>query len=716
MSYRAGPPLLGFLLVAALFIGFNALFLLRFNQGLNPTSLWILVFANVNFFLFVLLGFLAFRSYVKLLIDRRNKHFGARLQTRLVLIFTALPLIPTILMLIVTSGIISSTVERWINDQVDTGLRQGLNLATQYYQQLEQQTRQATGWAAVALPTNILDDLDRSDQMLRARMIERDLDYLGVFNPQGEPIVQAGSIPDPRPDLLDREQYPFTYTNRDANQIISIFRIESRDDRPALFLLGIRHIPASISTRVQGLRQAVNDYQQLKLHREPLEGIYYSGLGFFALLILFGSVWSGTYIARRITVPIQELAEATRKIGEGNMNVQVTARAEDEVSVLIDSFNRMAVDLRRYKEMMEKSNRDLLKANILLEERRLFQDIVLQSISTGVISIAPGGQVSYMNPAARAMLGMENDSSRISRDTPNRAFEMLFEAADQLRREGERQLRGEVSVDVNNRSRNLVFECLPLRTDDLQRDFGEVIVIDDLSALVRSQKAMAWRDVARRIAHEIKNPLTPIKLSAERLQRKYARGTDPEQFAPILGDSVSTIIRNVDTMHRLVDEFSQYARLPRARFARIRVEQIARESLDLLRHANPHVQFDVHAEPGLPPVSADPEQLSRVFINLLDNAVAALGESGGSVSLRLERRKTQMDIHILDNGPGIAPEDLERIFEPYYTGREGGTGLGLAIVKRIVEEHSGVISATNLPEGGSHFLIELPLQSSVEES
>ncbi|ADU66685.1 HAMP domain-containing protein [Desulfurispirillum indicum] len=702
--------LTGLLLISL--VVFNAFFVLG-ERGSTP-SISFLSFLYVNFFLCLVLAFLVFRNFVKLLIERRSRYFGARFQTRLVLIFTALPLFPTVFLFFLSSGIVSTSIEKLINENVEQSLEYGISVVQMYYDRLEDEVLAKSQQVEGYVDATALEELSRLDGQFRQAIFREGLSSVVLFNWQGDMITFMGDPLAKIPNFWSQEIYPYTFTSEGASEVFAVRRLLLPGLEHPLFLLTSMRAPEELSRQGFALQETLKNYKELTIYKNPMKVGYYFALALFSMLVLFGSMWAGMFIARRITVPIQELAEATRQVAEGNMNVQINVRAEDEISVLVDSFNRMIRDLRRYKEAMESNNRELIKTNIVLEEVRRFQDVLLKSISTGVVSIDGKGEISFINDTARQMLGI-NKEEEIADDIlqENYPLYLLLSAVDIMKTQGEPSIKGEVEIMVNEKKRNLIFESIALYTTEEKRYIGEVIVFDDMSAVVRSQKAMAWRDVAKRIAHEIRNPLTPIKLNAERLLKKYDT-MDPGEFHQVLERSCGAIIDQVDTLRMLVDEFSQYARMPRASRKPESIVPIVERSIELYRNSHPAMTFKLTIHGEIPLLMLDKEQVSRVMVNLLENAVFATADNG-QVDILIERRKYAVELKVCDSGGGIPEGVAEKIFSPTFSTNPKGSGLGLAIVQRIVEDHSGVISVSNEPQGGACFTIEFPISSSEQE-
>ncbi|MBB5021324.1 sensor histidine kinase [Desulfurispira natronophila] len=708
-----------FMLFSALLVGslvlFNVFFLLG-ERG-NFPSVSYLTFLYVNFLLCLILAFLVFRNVVKLLIERRRRYFGARFQTRLVIIFTFLPLFPTVFLFFLASGIVSSSIEKLINENVEEGLEHGIEIIQLYYDRLEQDSLTQSAKVSGLIERFSIKDLDELDNHFRNFIYASGLSSIVLFNWEGELITFVGDPLAKIPNFWSQEEYPYTFTAEGASEVFAVQRIQLQGEEQPLFLLVSQRAPEQLSRQGFALQQTLKNYKELTIYKNPMKLGYYLALALFSMLMLFGSLWAGMYIARRITIPIQEMAEATRKVAEGNMNVQINVRAEDEVSVLVDSFNRMIRDLRQYKEAMESNNRELIKTNIVLEEVRRFQDVLLKNISTGVVSINAHGEISFINDTARSMLDMESVdeiSGDIFRD--HYPLYVLLTAVESLKSQGEPTIKGEVELPVGGKRRTYIFESIPLFTTEDKRYIGEVIVFDDMSAVVRSQKAMAWREIAKRIAHEIRNPLTPIKLNAERLLKKYD-SLEKAEFQQVLERSCYAIIDQVETLRQLVEEFSQYARMPKANPQPEAILPIIERVAELYRNSHPGVNIVITSQGEIPQLWLDREQITRVIVNLLENAIIAISDQG-TIEIAIERKKFSVEIIVRDSGPGIAPELLEKIFSPTFSTNPDGNGLGLAIVQRIVEDHAGAITASNdpQPDRGACFTLELPIQPREEGS
>jgi two-component system nitrogen regulation sensor histidine kinase NtrY len=426
------------------------------------------------------------------------------------------------------------------------------------------------------------------------------------------------------------------------------------------------------------------------------------------LMILVGATWMGLYLAKRITRPIQTLATAANEIGAGHLDHRVQVEANDEFGSLIEAFNRMAGDLAASRRRLERSALELEERHEEVEGRRRYVETILDRITTGVVSIDLAGRIRTWNSAATRLLGIDVSVGGLPASTVFAARDLKPLAALIDEAAGSRQdLRPqEVAIIRDERELHLVVMATPLRRQDGQLE-GTVVVFDDVSPLVRAQRAAAWREVARRLAHEIKNPLTPIQLCAERMRRHFAEA--PVATRALVEECTTTIVGEVESLKGLVDEFSQFARMPPPRTVSTDLHALLDDALSLYRGLFTDVDIRPRYAASLPHVSVDPEQLRRVVINVVDNAIEAMDRRGIiEIETHHDAANNVVRIVVGDNGPGIPPAERDKLFLPYYSTKQRGSGLGLAIVRRIVAEHGGNIDVTDNVPRGTRFAIELP--------
>jgi two-component system nitrogen regulation sensor histidine kinase NtrY len=459
-------------------------------------------------------------------------------------------------------------------------------------------------------------------------------------------------------------------------------------------------LEASVATRSRRMTQEFENYNQLRVFSRPLTGVYLLFFLMVTLMILVGATWMGLYLAKRITRPVQMLAHAAREIGAGHLDQHVEPQSDDEFGALTEAFNNMASELATSRLRVEQTT-------LALEQRRRYVETILERITTGVVSINSSGIVTTINSAAARLLG-------VPRTIVGQPAALVFNRPDLealaplLSRSSSQKgdaLEREVTIAREGHESHLTVAATPIG-DGSARE-GQILVLDDVTPLIRAQKVAAWREVARRLAHEIKNPLTPIQLSAERLKRHFADA--PSGARALVDECTGTIVGEVESLKGLVDEFSQFARMPPPRATPTDLHELIDSALSLYDGIFTDVEFEKRFAPTFPLVRIDPEQIRRVIINVVDNGIEAMDRQGRIViETSHDEPNHLVRVIVADNGPGIPPEEREKLFLPYYSTKRRGSGLGLAIVRRIIAEHGGTIDASDNEPHGTRFTIELP--------
>ncbi len=680
---------------------------------------------NLNILLLLLLLFLTLRNLTKLAFERRRGVLGARLKTKLVLAFLAMTVIPTGLLFLASAGFLARSIDSWFSGRVEVALRQALEVARVYYRAEEDRVLHHARQLAEDLPRQGLEGgLGRLEVLLLARAVENQLGAIAVISATGEVVKVLVNPRLPRGDSATAAA-PEVVAALDGREASGLSVVGGGD-----FLRGAAplrepgservwgavvvdgYLPGRLLDRMREITVGFEEYRQLEVLKNPIKASYILPLLLVSLLIVFAAIWFGFYLARGITGPIQALAEATQRVAGGDLDFQLAVTSGDEVGTLVDSFNRMTRDLRASEAEVAAAGATLRGANEELEQRRRYMEIVLGRVAAGVVSTDRGGRITTLNGAAREMLGVSADvlGQPYRRVLPAGVEGTVTELLQDLGRSRQDAIQRQVVLDLGGRRRTVMVHLTTLR-DEGGEALGVVAVFDDLTDLVLAQRAQAWREVARRIAHEIKNPLTPIQLSAQRLRRRYARLLEDAE-GQVLDDATRTIVAQVDGLKRLVDEFSQFAKMPESRPQPTDVNELVDEIAALYYPAHPEIQFDVALEPHLPIVEVDGEQVKRALVNLLDNAVAALGEQPYprvEVLTEYDPSRQVARVVVADNGCGLSPEARERLFEPYFSTKPGGTGLGLAIVKSIVADHRGYVRVADNRPQGTRFVLEFPL-------
>jgi len=678
----------------------------------------------------VALVFVLARNIVKLLVERRRALPFARFRAKLVAALLGMTFIPAVLVLIVGSELIRNSVDRWFNAPMEQVLESAQGIAADYYQEqqrvvssfsLRLSRRLGPLDVATADPAAVQAAVQSDEPPDHVEIVE----VFSVASPVGESSrirsvarVQADGVPtgtDARSAALAEraaasgaEESTVDRLASGAELIRSAMPIRGSAQGPVRgVVIASHYLPREFVARARGMTSAFEGYQQLRVLKGPVTGVYVSFFLMLTLMILVGASWMGLYMAKRITRPVQELATAAHEIGAGRLDYRVEIQSHDEFGSLAEAFNVMAGDLATSREQLERSAVDLERRHHDVESRRRYVETVLERIATGVLSVDAAGRIRTGNSAARRLLGLESDvSGQRAADVFNAPGLSPLAAllADSTTARDTRPQ--DISITRDGRELHLAVVMSPLRREDGSLD-GVVVVFDDISPLIRAQKVAAWREVARRLAHEIKNPLTPIQLSAERLRRHF--GQAPDATRALVEECASTIIAEVESLKGLVDEFSQFARMPAPRAVLTDVHGLLDGALALYDGLLPSVRIERRYGAALPRASVDPEQMRRVVLNLVDNAVEAMNRAGTIVlSTEHDQVNNLLRIVVADDGPGISPAEREKLFLPYYSTKQRGSGLGLAIVRRIVAEHGGAIDVTDNVPHGTRFVIELP--------
>jgi two-component system nitrogen regulation sensor histidine kinase NtrY len=468
------------------------------------------------------------------------------------------------------------------------------------------------------------------------------------------------------------------------------------------------HLPGQLATHARRITEAYEKYNEIAVMKRPLQGIYLSLFLTMTLMILVSATWTGVYLAKRITRPVQRLAAGAREIGAGHLDHRIEPETRDEFGSLVEAFNTMAGGLAASQQKIERSRLDLEQKNLQLDERRRYIETVLERIATGVVSLGADGRIETINSAALRLLDVDG---RVIGSQAHALFqrEDLHPLEPLLRhaRNGATPAAAqEFALVREGRELHLAAAATPLSREDGSFG-GAVLVFDDVTPLIRTQKVAAWREVARRLAHEIKNPLTPIQLSAERMRRQLSSA--PEPTKALVEECTGTIVAEVESLKALVDEFSQFARMPAPRTVSTDLHELLNDVLTLYVGIFPGVEIRRRFADSLPKVAIDPEQIRRVIINLIDNAIEAMEQKGTiEIETQHDRPNNLVRIVVADDGPGIPVSERDKLFLPYYSTKKRGSGLGLAIVRRIIAEHGGSIDLTDNTPRGTRFAVELP--------
>jgi len=665
-------------------------------------------------------GLILFRTVLRLWAERRKEQLGARFKTKMVVGAMALSLLPVVFMFFVSYSLLNRTLGRWFP--------RPLEIASEQTQQLLNDLGRTTTLPRLrALARQAqLSSNEPTDKILK-RAFASGLDALWFLDRQGQ-VLRGGVICDAQPEdrlgeicqrsgvvgnpLRTLPSGVELWEAQGANYFVARVPIENAGKTMGYVAAGYRTSPDFLS-RFTAIQTQTIEYEKEKQNLRALKRQMLLILMFFTILLLFSVMWLALFLAKQVTVPIQALAEGTREVSAGNFDYQVPEQAQDELGVLVRSFNAMTTQLRDNRSQIDQFTKNLQLAVQELERRRQLMETVLENVPTGVISLDASGAILRQNAAATRMFGA---TGRVV------SLEELLgaEAAKTVHHLMRRSLRmgvvsREVELVVGGRMLHAAVTVSSL--GPRRANTGFVVVLDDLTELLRAQKSAAWQEVARRIAHEIKNPLTPIQLSSQRLARFLDRREssdvprDPE-LARLVQECSRLIEREVSTLAALVNEFSQFVRFPSAKLLPTNANAIVHEAIEVFSGRLDGITIKTSLADNLPSVRADGGLLRSVIVNLIDNAAEALDSSPlREITIRTCARDDAdlIEISVQDTGHGISPEDKDKLFLPHFSTKDRGTGLGLAIAARIIAEHGGTIRVEDNFPVGSRFLIELPI-------
>jgi two-component system nitrogen regulation sensor histidine kinase NtrY len=700
--------------------------IMHFGAGI-PVSNTILMFIliNINLLLLILLIFLVFRNLVKLLYDRKRKVMGAKLRTKLVVAFITLSLLPTIVLFFFSINFITTSIEFWFNVPVEQALENSLRVGRSLYWHAEETSSFFMERMSYQIEAKKLLDPKNKKALFRyIQIVQREfnLNAVEIYTANADRLTFALA-----PGLEDK---PFAViSSDDLKKNIPLNSVRTVSERissgelirtigtipfgvapPAAeaFVALANLMPPDLAENMASISRGYEEYQQIKLLKKPIQITYYITLSIVALLVVFCAVWFGFYLAKTITIPIRELAEGTRKVAEGDLSFSIGMVADDEIGSLVNSFNKMTKDLRIGRDQLELSARLLRDQNVEIEKRRQYMEIVLKNVSAGVITLDAGGFISTMNKSAEKMLNLKSEDiikKSYKKILSGEMLDLAEEVMEQLKTSRNDAVRLPLKLAIDGRPMSFLMHINALK-DDMGQHMGIVMVFDDLTELEKAQRMAAWREVARRIAHEVKNPLTPISLSAQRLKRKYS----DQLKQPVFDECTQTITDHVELIRNLVDEFSLFARFPTANPKPCDLPPIIEETLALYKEGHKKINFNFNITEDIPRLNLDRQQIKQAMINLVDNAIGSIRNEGNIlIILTHDPILKIVRLEVADDGVGISDIDKTRLFEPYFSTKKAGMGLGLTIVSSIITDHNGMIRVQDNKPKGAKFVIDLPV-------
>ncbi|HKS10044.1 MAG TPA: ATP-binding protein [Pyrinomonadaceae bacterium] len=683
--------------------------------------------STLNFVAFFVFLFIFVRNLLKLRRERRERQLGSKVKTRLLVYFISISFLPITAMAVFSYLFLNRSLEKWFYVLPDEILQQSNELRRETLANQHQTLRDTASLLVMLLNQQSVDQRQATiDQIVASGQL------VGVEIVANDGTVVAKSraeLPDEDAGKLDqlfseaRSYRGPTGANLADGKEFDVLGVQLNGTE-SLIIAPQKRAATNINDVVTGSER---DYQDLVRKQRRVRLLGLSTLGLMTLILLFASSWIAIYLARGIATPIKALAEASNEVARGNLSHRVTTVADDELALLAESFNQMTTQLEENRRSIEAGAAELRDKNLALLERRNYIETILQSLTTGVVSLDENDCITTSNAAASRMLGLADkpgENPKLSALIANEDWLVVDRLLRRARRAGNATEQTQLEGGANGSGALPVAMTATALRGSVRPRRGVVLVIEDLSELLAAQRAAAWSEVARRMAHEIKNPLTPIQLSAERIAKSYARvtanghgnsngdGVDEKRVAAVISECTETITREVAGLKAMVDEFSRFARLPATRPESANLNEVISQAVGLYKdRLDDGVSINMNLDSDLPLAMLDVEQIKRVFVNLIDNAIDSLSltpEKRITITTTHDAERSLVCAEVADTGRGIEPGDFRRLFQPYFSKRDSGTGLGLAIVQQIILEHGGRIRAEKNDPRGARFLIELP--------
>ncbi len=735
-----------------------------------------LAFFNINLVLLVIVLFLVGRNVVKLVIERKRNVFGSKLRTRLVLLFLALTLIPTLIMFIASNRVVATSVDYWFKNQVEGSMEAALEVGQSFYTAAAKRLQNSSAAIShhveptltmeknedakdsiVPLSPTATEDLD---QLLAGKQNEYGLAAIAIIDPSHNaffwhesqvlrenwtvwPIWNEASKSINWHHVEEQHFGSMLWAGDNADYVITVSAI---DGGKKGYLVVAENIGQGLTHKLEEINHGLKKYMALKNLKKPLKVSFTLILGVLSILVVFAATWLGFRLSRELTAPILALAEGTNRIAQGDLAFRLQDSATDEIGQLVASFNLMASDLEQNRVNLTSAHELLTHQNELMTARSAYIEAVLDTIAAGVISLDKHGRINTVNKAAGSILGIAPSSLKGQNPLTFLRGEYLAamdHMVTSLQQRPESHWQRQIDINLNDKAWKLLVNAVALRGSD-GATRGIVAIFEDITELERMQRMAAWREVARRIAHEIKNPLTPIKLSAQRLERKFGKQIEDPAFE----QCTSLIVKQVEHLQQMVQEFSAFAKLPEVTPLRGDITPLLEELVGLFTNGHSHIHWELRILQTLPPILMDEEALHRALMNVMTNAVDAVTQHEHMLAEQAAQSASAENINdgdapatqaphdniapepyypsiiitalheselalvrivVADNGPGLSPEERSRMFEPYFTRKKGGTGLGLSIVRSVLNDHHGYARALSNPKGGTIVTMELPV-------
>jgi two-component system, NtrC family, nitrogen regulation sensor histidine kinase NtrY len=681
------------------------------NNKTMFVALWAIIILFSITFLFILI-----RNLIKLYYDRNKSYEGGRFKNRLVFFFISFSIVPTLLLFFFATDLITNGIEKWFKSDIELVMNKFEDLEKSYYDKAKDDLKHFA-----QLIANDIKYFQKYTQANRTylhtstkkQMRLYNLDVVNIYINRSEEVT----LFNPTISLQEYNDLPntFIFSELGGGDPIKVdpmkegllirngVNFDTTGGDKVVVIIG-KFFPEKYIRDLNTLSTMVEKYEQLKSIKDPVKNTYMLLFVFITILVIFSASWLGLYLARGITVPIEKVVSAASEITKGNLDVRIDYQAKDEFNTLIEEFNRMVSDL--------KENRDKLnKRTIELRQRRSITETILKHITTGVIALNSRGELIDINPGAEGMLSLKASDAlkkHFSAVISSTAYHNIYLIIEKAFSSNFKIIEKKIDIKVSGKILSLAIKITQIRNPINNRFAGILVVLTDMTELIKAQRMMVWREVAKRIAHEIKNPLTPITISSQRILK--AMELPDDRFRKIVEDSLNIILQELDAIKNLAEEFGNFARLPEIKFTNGDINEVLEKLIATYTSIYSSIDFNVSLSVDIPMlVKMDVEQMKRIFVNIIDNAIESMQEKGTlEIVTKYNAASQFLRVEIADHGEGISDEDKQKLFIPYFSKKTSGTGLGLSIAHNIIEEHNGMISVEDNNPSGCRFVIEIP--------
>ncbi len=710
-------------IIALVFVIF-VLIRIFFDEGKNLSP----NFVNSNTLIFVLwviislfsltFLFVFFRNLIKLYYDKSKYYKGGRFKNKLVFFFITFSIVPTLLLFFFATDMINKGIEKWFSLDVESIISEITTVEDSYYKNAQEELNHySNNIGKMIMAKKMYTNANKKflKTKVKDKMKEYKLETVNIYKDERELM----SLLNPTVPLQEYKNLPFETIYKGISNTPFIQKDQLKDgllirsglhfnikasSEKILVIIG-RYYSGQYVKSLNRLKNKATNYIELKKIKDHVKTTYILLFIFITILIIFAASWLGKYLAKGITTPIEKLIEAASEITRGNLDVKIEYDSKDEFNLLITEFNKMANDLSLNRNKLN-------KRTIELRQRRSMNETILKNITSGVIAISSTGEIIDINPETRRMLGLGDTEilkASYSDVFSNDLFIDIKSLIDSAFNSKFKTFEKEIDIKIKGKILNLAMRITQIRNPINNKSSGILVVFTELTQLIKAQRVLVWREVAKRIAHEIKNPLTPIQISTQRILRAFELPDD--KFRRVVEDSINIVMQEVESIKNLAEEFSNFARLPELKFTKGDVNLILDKLVSVYSSIYDQMDFRVNLDVNLPIIlRIDTEQFKRILVNIIDNAIESMNKTGViDISTSFNKDTQFVRIEIADNGQGINDEDKQKLFIPYFSKKASGTGLGLAISYKIIEEHNGMISVVDNSPQGTRFIIETPV-------